>query len=256
MTAEFISIIIPAYNEAPRIERNLHQLAVYLSARFPQFEIIVVDDGSTDETAQRVAPAARKEPRIRLVSLPANRGKGFAVRQGMAVANGDVVCFMDADLSTPVEEIEEAANALQESSPVVIASRQHPDSAIALRQGRLRENIGKSFNRFVRILLALPFEDTQCGFKCFSREAAQAIFSRARIDGFAFDVELLVIARNLGYRVTEIPVNWTNAPDSKVKPARDLPRVVRDLLKIYANERRGIYGAPGAKGDSARWRSQ
>jgi dolichyl-phosphate beta-glucosyltransferase len=243
---EFVSVIIPAYNEAPRIERNLERLAAYLSAKFSQFEIIVVDDGSTDETAQRVAPAARKEPRIRLVSLTANRGKGFAVRQGMAAAKGDVVCFMDADLSTPVEEIEEAANALQESSPVVIASRQHPDSAISLRQGRLRENIGKSFNRFVRALFGLPFEDTQCGFKCFTRRAAHAIFARARIDGFAFDVELLVIARNLGYRVREIPVNWTNSPDSKVRPARDLPRVVRDLLKIYANDRRGLYGAQRA----------
>ena len=243
MKAEFLSVIIPAYNESPRIERNLEQVAAYLSAKFSAFEIIVVDDGSTDETSQRVAPAAQKEPRIRLVSLPANRGKGFAVRQGMAAAKGDVVCFMDADLSTPVEEIEVGANALQESSPVVIASRQHPDSVITLHQGRLRENIGKSFNRFARMLLALAFEDTQCGFKCFTREAAHAIFARARIDGFAFDVELLVIARRLGYRVREIPVNWSNSPDSKVKPARDLPRVVRDLLKIYANERRGIYGA-------------
>jgi len=244
--AEFLSVIIPAYKEAPRIERTLEQLAAYLCAKFSEFEVIVVDDGSTDETARRVAAAEQKEPRIRLVSLTANRGKGFAVRQGMAAAKGDVVCFMDADLSTPVEEIEQGTNALQERFPVVIASRQHRDSAISLRQGRLRENIGKSFNRFVRALLALPFEDTQCGFKCFTRRAARAIFARARIDGFAFDVELLVIARRLGYRVTEIPVNWRNAPDSKVRPARDLPRVVRDLLKIYANDRRGLYGAQRA----------
>jgi len=169
---EFLSVIIPAYNEAPRIERTLEQLAGYLRAKVSEFEIVVVDDGSTDDTSRKVTLAAQKEPRVRLVSLPANRGKGFAVRQGVVAAKGDVICFTDADLSTPVEEIEKGADGLRQGAPVVIASRRHPGSVISLRQGLLRDWIGRGFNRFVRALLSLPFEDTQCGFKCFSRQAA------------------------------------------------------------------------------------
>ena len=242
MNSKFISIVIPAYNEGGRIESTLAQVVGYLSTNFSRFEVVVVDDGSTDDTAQRVALAAAKEPRVRLLSFPDNRGKGFAVRQGVLAARGAAVFFTDADLSTPVEEIEKGIEGLAEGSPAVIASRRHPESVIAVRQGWLRETVGRAFNLFVRALLSVPSHDTQCGFKGFDREAAQAIFSRARIDGFAFDVEILVIAQRLGYRIKEIPVRWTNSADSKVRPARQLPHVVGEVLKIYLNDRQKLYG--------------
>ncbi len=241
MNSTFVSIVVPAYNEGSSIEATLETLVRYLRSAFSRFEVIAVDDGSTDDTSRKISEAAKIEPCISHLSLPTNRGKGFAVRQGILQAKGEAICFTDADLSTPVEAIEQGAIALQRGFPVVIASRGHPESIIALRQDRAREAIGKTFNLAVRTLLSLPFHDTQCGFKCFSREAAQAIFSRARIDGFAFDVEILVIARRLGYRVKEIPVTWTNSPDSKVRPVRHLPPVVRDLLRIYWNDRQELY---------------
>lgn len=238
MNPKFVSIVIPAYNEGARIQSTLEQVVSYLSTNFSQFEIILVDDGSTDDTAHKVALAARTEPRIRLLSFLTNRGKGFVVRQGMLAARGDAVFFTDADLSTPAEEIAKGLQGLEEGCPVVIASRRRPGSVIARRQGWPREGVGKAFSLAVRSLLSLPFLDTQCGFKCFSREAAREIFSRARIDGFVFDVEILVIARRLGYPVKEIPICWTNAPDSRVRPARHLPRVVRELWRIYWDDRR------------------
>lgn len=247
MNAGFVSIVIPTYNEGARIRSCLEKVVNYLDARFSRFEIIVVDDGSTDETHQQVAESSNKEPRIRCVRFSANHGKGFAVRQGVLAAGGDVIFFTDADLSTPVEEIQKGLEELENGCPVVIASRHHPESIIALSQSRQREAAGKAFNLIVRTLLSLPFRDTQCGFKGFSREAAREIFSLARIDGFAFDAEILVIARGLGYRVKEIPVCWTNSAESKVRPVRDLSRVIRDLLKIYRNERDGVYRPQGVK---------
>jgi dolichyl-phosphate beta-glucosyltransferase len=239
-----VSVIVPAYNEEDCIRSHLKKIVDYLSGRFAQFEIIVVDDGSGDDTRKQVALATNEEPRIRLIPLSRNRGKGSAVREGVLAAQGDAVCFTDADLSTPVETIEIGIDALAENSPVVIASRRHPDSIVCLRQNWAREAMGRLFNRFMRLLVSLPFADTQCGFKCFTRQAAREIFSRARIDGFAFDVEIVVIARRLGYEIKEIPVCWTNSPGSKVRPLRDLSRVMRDLLKIYRNDKTGLYGSP------------
>lgn len=244
MNPSFVSVIIPTYNEGGCIQSNLEKAVNYLSAKFSQFEIIVVDDGSSDETPRQVAQAAHQEPRIRFVSFPTNRGKGFVVRQGVLEARGDAIFFTDADLSTPMEEVEEGLKGLHEGYQVVIASRQHPDSVITLRQGRGREAVGRAFNLVVRTLLSLPFQDTQCGFKCFSRKAAREIFSHARIDGLAFDVEILVIARRLGYRVKEVPVYWTNSPDSTVRPVRGSLRVLSELLRIYWNDVRGLYPRP------------
>lgn len=247
MNSSFVSVVIPTYNEGRRIQSTLERVIQYLSAKFSRFEIIVVDDGSTDGTPQQVARAAHQEPLIKLIPLSTNRGKGFVVREGVLNAQGEVIFFTDADLSTPVEEIEKGLAGLEEGYPVVIASRRHPESIVALHQGRGREIVGRAFNLFVRALLSLPFHDTQCGFKGFSREAAREIFSLARIDGFAFDAEVLVIARQLGYSVKEIPVYWTNSPDSKVRPVRHLLRVARELLRIYCNDRQGLYIPHGIK---------
>ena len=241
MSGHFVSVIVPAYNEGDCIQSTLGKIADYLRGRFSRFEVIVVDDGSTDDTGGRISQFAAREPAARLLAFPENHGKGFAVRQGVLAARGDAVFFTDADLSTPVEEIEKGLAGLEAGHSVVIASRRHSASVIARHQGRGREAVGRAFNLFVRSLLSLPYDDTQCGFKCFTGAAAREIFSLARIDGFAFDVEALVIARSLGYRVQEIPVRWTNSPDSKVRPVRDLLFVLRDLLRIYGNDRKGLY---------------
>jgi len=243
VSADSISVVIPSYNEGRRIGPTLAELIAYLRPRFAGFEVIVVDDGSTDDTSTEVARVQRREPRVRLISFPKNHGKGFAVRQGVLAAEGAAVLFTDADLSTPVETIENGVKAIDEDYPVVIASRRHPESVIALSQHRAREAVGQLFNLAVRTLLSLRFRDTQCGFKCFTREAAREIFSLARIDGYAFDVEVIVIAQRLGYCVKEIPVCWSNAPDSKVKPLQHLPGVAIELLKIYRNDRRGVYAS-------------
>jgi dolichyl-phosphate beta-glucosyltransferase len=240
----FVSVVIPTYNEGGRIRSNLEKVVEYLSMRFSRHEIIVVDDGSRDDTVKQVTEIAREEPTVRLISFPSNRGKGFVVIQGALEARGDAVLFTDADLSTPVETIESGLKGLDDGYPVVIASRRHAESVIVLRQSWAREFIGRVFNLVVRRLLSLRFQDTQCGFKCFSREAAREIFSLARVDGYAFDVEIIIIARRLGYRIKEIPVRWSDSADSKVRPLGDLSRVTRDLLKIYRNERAGLYRLP------------
>jgi dolichyl-phosphate beta-glucosyltransferase len=244
VNAYFVSVIIPTYNEGGCIQSNLEKVVDYLSPISSQSEVIVVDDGSTDDTLKQVALAAHQDPRIRLIPFSTNRGKGFAVKQGILAARGDAVFFTDADLSTSIEAIQAGLNGIAEGCPVVIASRRHPESVIALPQNRARDAIGRLFNLVVRTLLSLRFRDTQCGFKCFSREAAREIFSLARIDGYAFDVEIIIIARKLGYRIKEIPVCWSDSADSKVRPLGDLSRVTRDLLKIYRNERAGLYSLP------------
>jgi dolichyl-phosphate beta-glucosyltransferase len=230
-----LSVIVPAYNEEARIQGTLAKLAAYLEKNFPVFEIIVIDDGSTDATPEKVRQAAAENGRVVLHSLPGNRGKGFAVRTGMMLAKGDAVLFTDADLSTPVEEIAMALTELRRGFPVVIASRRHPQSIIARHQSWARELIGRGFNKLIRAFFSLPFRDTQCGFKCFTGAAAKAIFARATIDTFSFDVEVLMIATALGYSIKEIPVHWTNASGSKVRPLRDTATISRELVNLYRN---------------------
>jgi dolichyl-phosphate beta-glucosyltransferase len=230
-----LSVVVPAYNEGARIELTLAKLAAHLERNFPQYEVIVIDDGSMDSTAEKVRKFAAANSRIVLHSLPINRGKGFAVREGVTRAKGDAILFTDADLSTPVEEIDLALAELTRGFAVVIASRRHPNSIIARRQSWTREAIGRGFNRLIRALFSLPFKDTQCGFKCFTQEAAKAIFARATIDTFSFDVEILIIAMGLGYAIKEIPVHWTNAPGSKVRPLKDAATIALELLTLYRN---------------------
>jgi dolichyl-phosphate beta-glucosyltransferase len=239
---KWLSVVVPAYNEEVRIEKSLEKLAAYLQANFPAFEIIVIDDGSKDLTARKVQQAAAVNNRIVLHSLPSNRGKGFAVRMGMLMAKGDIVIFTDADLSTPVEQIALAIKELERGYPVVIASRRHPQSVIARRQSWARELIGRGFNKLIRFVLSLPFKDTQCGFKCFTAGAAKAIFARATIDTFSFDVEILIIATALGYSIKEIPVHWTNAPGSKVRPLHDAATICRELWTLYRSSEKYAAG--------------
>lgn len=237
-----ISVIVPAYNEERRIGRTLERVLEYLGRAGRPFEVIVVDDGSVDGTADVVRRVAASEPRVRLVCLDRNRGKGMAVRRGVLESTGEVVLFSDADLSTPIEEVETLAARLANGSDVAIGSRSARGARVEVHQPWYRELMGKGFNVLVRVLAIPDFVDTQCGFKCFTRDAARAVFARARIDRFAFDVEALVIARCLGYRVVEVPIRWADEPHSRVGVVRDSLSMFLDLLRIRWNIARGVYG--------------
>jgi dolichyl-phosphate beta-glucosyltransferase len=235
---EFVSVVIPAFNETGRLPASLRRIDAYCRGRFSRHEILVVDDGSTDGTAELV----RLQPGVGLLRMPRNSGKGAAVRAGMLAAAGDIVLFTDADLSTPIEELEGALRCLADSAQVVIASRDLPDSRIERHQNAVRESMGKAFNLVVRTLAHLPYRDTQCGFKCYRAAAAREIYRRTRIDGFAFDVETLVIARRLGYVVVEMPVRWVDCPKSKVNIFRHPLEMIGELLRIRWNDLRRLYG--------------
>lgn len=234
-----LSIVIPAFDEAARIGDTLDATRVYLDRRgltkAEQVEVLVVDDGSRDATPAVVERRAERDGRVRLARLPRNRGKGAAVREGVLRARGERVLYMDADLATPIEELERLERALEDGADVAIGSRALPQSDILVRQHPLREAMGKGFNLLVRGLLPgslARLRDTQCGFKLYTRAAAQAVFPRARIDRYAFDVELLLLADRLGYRIAEVPIAWRHVEQSKVSPLRDASRMAWDLLRL------------------------
>jgi dolichyl-phosphate beta-glucosyltransferase len=241
-----ISVIVPAYNEETRLSSTLPRLWGSLKSRFSSFEIIVVDDGSKDRTAEIVSSFCQYHPEIRIISFEQNRGKGHAVRTGVLEAIGEYVLFCDADLSTPIREVKKLLSALEEGNDVAIGSRASQDSKIIKYQPLYRVLMGKTFNKIVRILGVPGIKDTQCGFKCFPREVAQEIFSRSRIDGFSFDVEILYIARRLGLRIAEVGVLWKNSPMSKVHPVKHSLQMLRDLLLIRFYGVLGLYEAEGA----------
>jgi len=205
-------------------------------------EVVVVNDGSTDSTAAVVEEFSRKEPAVRLVHNPGNRGKGFSVRHGMLEARGDWRLFSDADLSAPIGELDRLlAVAAGQNASVVIGSRALDRSLIGVHQTFFREQAGRVFNLVMRLLTGLPFWDTQCGFKLFSASAAQHVFSRQLLDGFGFDVEALFVARKLGFRTLEVPVRWNHVEGTKVSMFRDSVRMFLDLFRIRLNELRGRY---------------
>ena len=209
-----LSIVIPAYNEEKRLPPTL---AAVLRFADPTTEVIVVDDGSRDQTPAVVEQHAAQDPRVRLLRNPGNRGKGYSVRHGMLEARGDWVLFSDADLSAPIEELPKLLDAARHAqASIAIGSRALDRSLIGVHQSRWREVSGIFFNRVMRVITGLPFVDTQCGFKLYRREAAQAVFPRQQLDGFGFDVEDLYIARLLGLKAVEVPVRWNNVEGTKV----------------------------------------
>jgi|UPI000382448A dolichyl-phosphate beta-glucosyltransferase len=228
-----LSVVIPAFNEAERLPRTLCEAYDWLSDHYDgTFEIIVVDDGSTDDTRQRIEALLPTRPCVTMLPAHVNVGKGGAVRRGMLAANGAVRLFMDADHSTHIREVNKVLPALHAGADVVIASRQHPDSDISCHQSWLREHMGMSFNLLMKTCVDLSFLDTQCGFKAFSARAAEAVFSRAKLDGFSFDVELLFLAQRLGLNIEEIPVQWVNEPNSKVRILIDPLIMLGDIIRI------------------------
>lgn len=227
-----LSIVVPAYQEEARIRRSLETLAAFLRARGEPFEVLVVDDGSRDATPALVEEFARGHEGFALLRLPANRGKGAAVREGMARARGPRVLFTDADLSTPLEELEALDRELRGGADFVLASRGLAGSRLEVRQPWYRERMGKIFNGIVRLLTGIPFRDTQCGFKLLRGDAARALAGEMREDGFSFDVELILLARRRGLALREVPVAWRNDAGSRVNPVRDSAAMLASLVRI------------------------
>ena len=227
-----LSVIVPAFNEARRIARTLARIRAHVTKTGQRCEFIVVDDGSRDGTADVVRACARAARNVRLIVNSRNRGKGYSVRQGMLVATGDVLLMCDADLSTPIEEIEKLLPCVAGGDDVVIGSRDLPESRLDPPQPGMRRWMAGVFRAIRRCVLLTRLRDTQCGFKLFRRDAAREIFARQRIDGWLFDCEVLGIADRLGYRIREVGVVWRDDPDSRVNPWRELIWTLPTLLLI------------------------
>lgn len=230
-----VSLVIPAYNEAQRLPGTLVRVRQYLDAQDEDYEVIVVDDGSLDDTVALARQAAGSWPQLRIIELAANTGKGAAVRAGMLNGRGEHRAFSDADLSTPIEELPRLRRELNGRCQVSIASRALPESTIEVHQPGQREAMGRMYNRLLR-LVALPgLHDTQCGFKVFTAAAAESCFGPLKTLRFGFDAEVLLRARHHGWTVAEVPVRWSHKEDSRVSPLRDSARTLIDLIRLRLN---------------------
>jgi dolichyl-phosphate beta-glucosyltransferase len=239
------SVIIPAYNEAARLPRYLKDVLAYFEARDEAYEVIVVDDGSEDGTADRVREVAAGRPGVIVHALDRNRGKGHAVRAGMARAVGELRLMADADGATPIAEVARLEAAVTAGADLAVGSRVLEDPAV-IREVRVHRKLsGHVFNFLLRRLGAAPVLDTQCGFKLFRGAAAAALFPQLTTDGFGFDVELLMLAKRGGFRVAEVAVNWADQPGSKVRVLREGPRM---LYEVLAARRRLAGRPPGGRG--------
>lgn len=227
-----ISIVIPAYNEGSRIIPTLEKVYGYFTSTEMKFEIIVVNDGSKDNTAEIVNRFSGNHPGVRVLRHKQNKGKGAAVRTGVLDAKGDLILFSDADLSTPIEEFEKLKKAMDDGYDVAIGSRGLPDSKIVISQPWYRRYVGKGFPYLVRLIVMKDFRDTQCGFKLFRKEAGRALFSSLKTEGFAFDVEILYRAVKENWKIKEAPVLWINSSDSKVSLLNAPFKMFLALLKI------------------------
>ncbi len=239
-----LSIVIPAYNEASRLGRGLSRIREYYEGcpgGVASIEILVVDDGSNDDTASIAQKWARELPQVRLVSNGINRGKGYSVKHGMQEARGRIAIFTDADLSSPIEESEKLLDAIAAGNDIAVGSRALDRSLIFGRQSKFREVAGMIFNAWVRLFTGLPFEDTQCGFKAFVRQRCVVIFEQQRIERFGFDPELLFLAKRHGLQTAEVPVRWAHDPGTKVHMLRDSLLMFSDLIFIRWNSLIGCY---------------
>ena len=235
------SIIIPAYNESARLGATLDRVLAYVSAERWDVEVIVVNDGSRDSTAELVRECAQRHPQLRLLENPGNRGKGYSVRNGMLNATGEILLFTDADLSAPIEEAPKLFAAIESGVDIAIGSRWLQPELQTHRQSVLRQFYGRLFNLALRILLGLNFKDTQCGFKVFTQESAQKIFPQQKIDRWGFDPELLFLVRRAGLKVVEVGVAWAHDEGTRINPLRDGMRMFGEVLRIRWNAGSGKY---------------
>jgi dolichyl-phosphate beta-glucosyltransferase len=236
MSRQTLSLIIPAYNEGARIKEAVEEVSHYFSTRngLKLKEIIVVDDGSEDDTLKQVAACKVTCGSLVILENQQNQGKGAAVKKGVLEASGDSILFIDADLSTPLRCVDRLMDALENGADIAIGSRALKGSNLIQRQPLYRELSGRFFNLLVQLFFVGGFWDTQCGFKLFRADVGQRLFSQVRIKGFAFDVEFLRRAKASGCKIAEVPVEWINDPDSKVKMLRDPFFMIRDLFEVSA----------------------
>jgi dolichyl-phosphate beta-glucosyltransferase len=238
LSAPYLGVIVPAFNEEARIASSLTRIVEYYSAQPYTWHVTVMSDGSTDKTDELVAEFASKHPEITLLSYKPNRGKGYAVRKGMLEVEGELLLFCDADLATPQEETEKLLTRIRDGAAVAIGSRPLRESRLERRQPWYRELFGRMANGIVQLLAIRGIKDTQCGFKLFKLPVARDVFKRCTMDGFSFDLEALMIARDLGYRIDEVPIRWSHQEGSKVVLMRDGPRALRDLIILRLRSRR------------------
>lgn len=231
-------MIVPAFNEEARIASSLRRIVEYYSTQKYTWHVTVISDGSSDGTDALVSEFAAQHPEISLITYQPNRGKGYAVRRGMLEVEGDLLLFCDADLATPQEETEKLLAHIELGADIAIGSRPMRESRLERRQPWYRELFGRLANGLVQLLAIRGIQDTQCGFKLFQRDVARDVFKRCTMDGFSFDLEALMVARDLGYRIDEIPIRWSHQEGSKVVLMRDGPRALRDLIILRLRSRR------------------
>jgi len=236
-----LSIVIPAYNESARIEATLARVLECVDTRHWDAEILVVDDGSTDNTAAIIQQWMARHPQLHLVKNPGNRGKGYSVRNGLLQSAGDIVMFTDADLSAPIEEATSLIEAIDAGADVAIGSRWLDKQKQTVHQPIYRRFFGRCFNWVTRRIIGLPFKDTQCGFKAFRRDAAQVIFRLQTIERWGFDPEILYIARKLKFTITEVPVTWGHDERSRISYLKDGMKMLEEMAEIHTNSLRGRY---------------
>lgn len=250
-----LSVVIPAYDEERRIAASLDRLFAHLETLDGGFEILVVDDGSRDRTAAVVEEVARKREGasggsevLRLLRNGRNRGKGYSIKHGVLSARGEILLLSDADFSTPIEELPRLMQQVDSGAcGIAIGSRGLDGSRVEIHQPVWREAMGRTFNRIVRALTGLPFRDTQCGFKVMRRDDVLPLFRAARIERFAYDVEILYLARKAGVPILEVPVLWRDAPGTKVHAMVDSASMLMDVVRIVWRDRRGRYGRLGKR---------
>lgn len=238
-----LSVVVPAYNEQDRIIPTVGAIAAHVSTLGIPWELIVADDGSSDDTVRTLRGLGLVNARV--LETERNGGKGSAVRRGILAARGDYILFSDADNSTPIEELAALLAAVRDGGYDVAIGSRAADGAREANRSAVRQALSDGLRLIVRHGLAIPVRDTQCGFKLFTREAARRLFSAQTIDGFSFDLEILYLASRAGFRIAEIPVQWVDAPGSKVDTRREIQRFLRDLSRIRLNELRGVYRGLG-----------
>ena len=232
MDKPYLAVIVPAYNEEDRIGPTLERLNEYLASQEYTWKVVVVSDGSDDATVKIVTDFASLHPGFELIDSQPNRGKGYVVRKGMTEVEADWLLFSDADLAAPIEEVEKLITAVEQGTQIAIGSRPLQESNLEIRQPWYREMAGRAFNLMVQTLAVRGIKDTQCGFKLFRQDVSQDVFSRCKLDGYGFDFESLMIARDLGYKIAEVPIRWSHQEGSKVNMLRDGVRMLFELLKL------------------------